>query len=135
MTSKLKIMNMDRRQLLSIIWIFVMFNMIYADIIGQLVPGWLDKVDTYSQMFEWWVLVIFSVLLEIPIGMTLLSRILSYKANRLVHTIAVPITILFVFLGGSLSPHYIFFASIECIAMSLTLWLSWKKWPEPILEI
>lgn len=126
-----KIINMDRRVLLSAIWVFVLFNMIYADIIGMLVPGWLELVDTYSKIFTGTTLVSFSILLEIPIAMTLLSRVLNYKANRLAHAIAVPTTILFVILGGSAHPHYIFFATIEVVAMSLTVWLAWKKWPTP----
>jgi hypothetical protein len=131
MNSKLNIMSMDRRVLLSAIWVFVLFNMIYADIIGQLAPGWLEKIDTYSQVLDWRVLLSFSVLLEIPIGMTLISRILNYKANRLLHTLAVPITILFVVLGGNTHPHYLFFASIECLAMALAAWLAWQTWSSP----
>jgi hypothetical protein len=128
MNSKLKMMSMDRRVLLSAIWVFVLFNMIYADIIGQLAPGWLEKIDTYSQILDWRVLLSFSVLLEVPIGMTLLSRILNYKANRLLHAFAVPITILFVVLGGNTHPHYLFFTSIECLAMAATAWLAWQPW-------
>ncbi len=103
--------------------------MIYADVITMLTPGWLERIDTYSKMFDWRILVGFSVLLEIPIAMTLLSRVLNDKASRWVHSIAVPITILFVVLGGSTHPHYLFFATVEVVAMSLTLWLAWKKWP------
>ena len=132
MNSK-KIINMDRRVLLAAIWIFVLFNMIYADIITMLTPGWLEQVDAYSKIFTWRTLLIFSILLEIPIAMTLLSRILNYKANRWTHTIAVPITILFVLFGGGevgdIHPYYAFFATIEIVAMSLTVWLVWKKWP------
>lgn len=129
MNSNKKLINMDRSVLLSAIWIFVLFNMIYADIITMLTPGWLERVDTYSKTFTGTTLVAFSILLEVPIAMTLLSRILNDKAIRWVHTIAVPITILFVVLGGSTHPHYIFFATIEVVAMSLTVWLAWKEWP------
>ena len=138
MNSNKKIIDMDRRVLLSAIWIFILFNMIYADIIGMLVPGYLELLDTYSKIFTWRTLVLFSILLEIPIAMTLLSRVLNYKANRWAHTIAVPITILFVMFGGSDGsippPSYLFFATIEVMAMSLTVWLAWKKWPNPELS-
>ena len=34
-----KRINVDKRVLLSAIWIFVLFNMIYADVITMLTPG------------------------------------------------------------------------------------------------
>ncbi len=76
-----KRINVDKRVLLSAIWIFVLFNMIYADVITMLTPGWLERIDTYSKMFDWRILVGFSVLLEIPIAMTLLSRVLQRVAH------------------------------------------------------
>lgn len=129
MNSNQKIIGMDRRVLLSALWIFVLFNMIYADIITMLTPGWLERVDAYSRRFDWKILVSFSILLEIPIAMTLLSRVLHPKANRWAHAIAVPITTLFVIAGGSLHPHYLFFATIEVVTMWAAVWLAWLKWP------
>ena len=123
--------NSERNDLLSIIWIFVLFNMIYADIIGMLVPGYLELLDGYSKLFTWRTLLLFSLLLEIPIAMTLLSQVLNDRANRWAHTVAVPVTILFVIWGGNAHPHYLFFATIESVAMLFTLWLAWRKWPTP----
>lgn len=127
MNSNTTIFGIDKRALLSTIWIFVIFNMIYADIISQLAPGWLDRIDEYSRTFDWKALLAFSILLEIPIAMTLLSRILNDKANRRAHTVAVPITIIYVIGGGSIDPHYIFFGGVEVAAMLLALWIAWKK--------
>lgn len=119
--------NMDRKVLLSALWIFVMFNMIYADIVNQLIPSWNEDMEGYREMFNGGTLLMFALLLEIPIAMTLLSRILSPQANRWAHTLAVPITCLFVMGGGtSLEPFYIFFASMEVAAMLAALWLAWK---------
>lgn len=126
--------NRDRETLLSAIWIFILFNMIYADIIGMLVPGYSELLDSYSKLFTWRTLLLFSVLLEIPIVMTLLSQVLNHKAIRWVHTVAVPITILFVILGGNTHPHYLFFATIEVAMMSLTLWLVWRPTAELSLD-
>src|SRR3546814_4932621 len=57
-----------------------------------------------------------AILLEIPIGLVLLSRILKYKANRLANIIAsVLMTLVMIgtLLMGGTSYHYIFFATIE----------------------
>lgn len=119
--------HLDKRTLLSALWLFVLFNMIYADIITMLTPGWLERVAAYSKLFDWRVLLSFAVLLEIPIAMTLLPHVLSDKANRWAHSVAVPVTVLFVALGGSTHPHYLFFVGVEIVAMSFTLWLAWQK--------
>ncbi|GAJ20993.1 unnamed protein product, partial [marine sediment metagenome] len=40
--------------------------------------------------------------------------------------IASVITIVFVVGGGSLTLHYIFFATIEVVCLSLIVWYAWK---------
>lgn len=134
MNSSNKTITVDGRTLLSTLWVFILFNMLYADIITMLTPGWLERVNTYSKLFDWRVLLGFSALLEIPIAMIFLSRVLSDKANRWAHSIAAPITILFVVLGGSTHPHYLFFASLEVVAMLLAVWFVWKPSPDSALR-
>ena len=75
-------------------------------------------------------LLVFSILLEIPIAMIFLSRVLKYRANRWANIIAGVITILFVIGGGNPSLSYRFFATIEVVCMSLIVWYAWK-WPNP----
>lgn len=118
----------DRMVMFSTLWIFVMFNMAFADIVGFMNPGALEDIMTGSVRFEitQGLLLVFSVLLEIPIAMIFLSRILKYKANRWANIIAAVITILFVIGGGNPSLSYIFFATIEVAAMSLIIWYAWK---------
>ncbi len=40
---------MERKALLSTMWIFVILNMIYADILGMLRPGYLEFLERMSQ--------------------------------------------------------------------------------------
>ena len=54
-------------------------------------------------------LLLFSILLEIPISMTILSRLLKYRANRQANIVAGAITIFWVIGGGNTSFSYIFF--------------------------
>jgi len=118
----------DRKVMFSTLWIFVMFNMAFADIVGFMNPGALEDIMTGSVRFEitQGLLLVFSVLLEIPIAMIFLSRILKYKANRWANIIAAVITILFVIGGGNPSLSYIFFATIEVAAMLFIIWYAWK---------
>lgn len=38
-------MDMERRTILSTLWIFVLLNMVYADILGMLRPGYLESLE------------------------------------------------------------------------------------------
>lgn len=71
---------------LSTLWIFVMFNMVFADIVGFLNPGTLENMIAMRPPPA--LLLLFSVLLEIPMAMIVLSRALNYRANRWADIIA-----------------------------------------------
>src|SRR2546425_2393894 len=80
----------DRKVLLTILWIFVLFNFTYADILtlyfngvlqkqamGELLAGHVGSI----QITQGFVLV-GAILLETSIAMVLLSWVLKYRANR-----------------------------------------------------
>ena len=116
---------------LSTLWVVVMFNIAFADIVGFLRPGALEQIMSGKVGFELTqgLLLVFSILLEIPIAMIFLSRVLKYRVNRWANIIAGVITILFVIGGGNTTLSYIFFATIEVVCMSIIIWYAWK-WPK-----
>ena len=122
----------DMKARLSTLWIFVMFNMLSADIYSFMIPGVLEELNTgyageiqITQGF----LLFAAIMIEIPIAMILLSRVLKYRANRWANIIAGAVTIAFVIGGGSTYLHYLFFATIEVVCMLLIVWYAWK-WPK-----
>ena len=123
--------QMNMKEKFSALWIFVMVNMIMADIVGFMEPGALEAIMTGNVGIEITgeLMLVFSILLEIPIAMILLSRVLKYRANRWANIIAGAITILFVIGGGDTSLSYIFFATIEVVCMLLIVWYAWN-WNE-----
>jgi Sec-independent protein secretion pathway component TatC len=124
---------MDTRAKLSTLWILVLFNMVFADIVGFMNPGSLERIITGSEAaFEitQGLLLVFAVLLEIPIIMVFLSRMLNRRANQLANTAAVVLTTLFVIGGRSDYLSYYFFATVEVVSMLLILWFAWS-WPKP----
>ncbi len=133
MNSNRKTVKMeDMKVKLSTLWIFVMFNMLFADILSFMNPGFLKELMTgYAGEIQitQGLLLGFAILLEIPIAMIFLSRVLKYRVNRWANIIAGPITIAFVIGGGSAALHYIFFATIEVVCMSLIIWYAWN-WPK-----
>jgi len=133
-TNKRTVEMQDRKALFSTLWIFVMFNMAFADIVGFMNPGALEDIMKGAVGFEITqeLLLVFSVLLEIPIAMIFLSRVLKYRINRWANIIASVITILFVMVG-TISLSYIFFASIEVVCMSLIVWYAWT-WRNPEVQ-
>jgi hypothetical protein len=115
------------REKLSTLWIFVMFNMVFADIVGFLNPGTLEEMMAMKPGTG--LLLTFSILLEIPITMIVLSRLLSYRTNRFANVLSGVITILWVIGGGNTSLSYVFFATIEVACMTYIVWCAWK-WTE-----
>lgn len=122
----------DRGVVLSTLWIFILFNMVFADIVGFMNPGALEGIITGAVGIEITqeLLLVFSVLLEIPIAMIFLSRILKSQINRWANIVACVITILFVIGGGSAYLSYIFFATVEVICMLFMIWYAWT-WRQP----
>jgi hypothetical protein len=124
----------DMKAKLSTLWIFVMFNMVFADIFSFMYPGFLKQivagnvVDGTQITPEF--LLIAAIVTEISIAMVFLSRLLKYGANRWVNIIGGVITILWVIGGGSTTLHYIFFATIEVACSLVIIWLAWK-WRNP----
>ena len=122
----------DLRTRLSTLWVVVLFNMVYADILTFIKPGalqtlWAGQAGVHITQG---VLVGFAILLEVPIAMIFVSRILKPGPNRWANTVAVVITTAFVIGGGSVDLHhlyYVFFAAVEVACMALIVWSVWTR--------
>ena len=119
---------------LSTLWIVIMFNMVFADVLSFMYPGFLKEVMTgYAGSIQITAgfLLGAAVVTEIPIAMIVLSRVLKRGANRWANIVAGVITIAYVIGGGPLDYlHYIFFAAVEVACALLIIWYAWK-WPKP----
>ncbi len=114
---------------LSTLWVVVMFNMVFADILTFITPGalqdlWAGQAGVHITPG---LLLMFAILLEIPIAMIFVSRVLKPEANRWANTVAAVITTAFVVGGGSLTLHYVFFATVEIGCMALIVWSAWTE--------
>ncbi|WP_437829164.1 DUF6326 family protein [Sorangium sp. So ce1153] len=127
----------DIKRLLSALWVFAMFNYLYADVVGLMDSTLLaqflrGQVGSLSITGEF--LFAAAVLMEIPIAMTLLSRVLPYRANRWANIVAG--TIKTAVVAGTLSighptGYYLFFALIEIACTTLIVVLAWRWAPRP----
>jgi hypothetical protein len=109
-----------------------MINVVVADIFSFMLPGFLGEVMAGSAAgfpITQGLLLVFAIIMEIPIAMIFLSRVLNKRVNRWANIIAAVITIIFVISGGSLYLHYYFFAGIEVVCLLLIIWYAWR-WPK-----
>jgi len=129
MSSERKVAIADMGTRLSTLWVVVMFNMVFADILTFITPGKLQELwaGQAGVHITPGLLLVFAILIEIPIAMIFASRVLKPGPNRWANTVAAVITTAFVVGGGSLDLHYVFFASVELACMALIVWSVWTR--------
>jgi hypothetical protein len=118
--------RVDTRAKLSMLWIFVILNMMYADVLSLMDPTSAIRARMVGTPMSPGFLLAGAILMETAIVMVVLSRLLPYKASRWVNTIVVAVNIFAVVTGGH-GLYYVFFAAIEVLAMLLIVWLAWKR--------
>ncbi len=127
----------DKRPVLSTLWIFATLNYLYCDLVSlmdshmlkQYLTGQVGAMQVTQQF-----LLGAGVLMAIPIGMVLLSRVLKYGLNRWANMIAgvlmtvVQAASLFV---GTPTPYYAFFSVLE-IAATISIFVTAMRWARPV---
>lgn len=126
-------MSQERRSILSALWLFTMLNFIYSDILMIIINPTI-YAKAASKMSGPTIL-IFAVLMEIPIAMVLLSRILPHRINRWANIVAGIESTIFVAstLMGRPPSYYVFFATIEIACTIFIVWYAWT-WREAVLK-
>ena len=125
MTSVIK----DKKVVLSTLWIFALFNYLYADVFTVFFNSTALK-QTFLMPQE--LVLAFAIMMETAIAMVLLSRILKYGANRwaniiagIFHTALVAWSIT----GEAPLPFAIMFSSIEIVCTLFITWyaITWRN--------
>jgi hypothetical protein len=123
-TNKLTTVFRDKKVILSTLWIFALFNYIYADIYNL-----FFNPAAQSGTIAQGVVFVTAILMEIAIAMVLLSRILKYGANRwanivagIIHTALVTCSLF----GETPLPFYMFFAAIEILCTLFIVGYAWR---------
>jgi hypothetical protein len=124
----------DKKIILSSLWIFAVFNYLYADILTLMDPVLLKKIisGTVAVQMTEGSLFAAAVLMETAIAMVILSRLLKYKANRIaniaagiLHTSAVFASMF----AGKPTLYYLLYGIIEMSCTIFIVLYSWK-WKE-----
>jgi hypothetical protein len=114
-----------------------MFNYLYCDVVmlmdndilKQFLSGRVDGTPiTREFLFG------AAILMEIPIAMTILTKVMRHKMNRLANlfsgTLMTGVQSATLFTGTTPSLYYIFFSAIEIACTVFIVWLAWS-WREP----
>jgi len=121
---------MEIKTKLSTLWVVIMLNLIFADILSIMIElvnkNNIEIIgnDVATTM------AIAAIITTIPISMIYLSRSLPYHINRIVNILAAFLTITYVIGGGSFTPHYIIIATIEVVLLFVIIFKA-LKWNNP----
>lgn len=124
---------------LSLLWIFVTVNYLFCDVftlhhgptLTELMTGTVNGIDM-NETF----LLGGAVLLEVPMAMIVLARLLPFGANRLANIIAGALMTVVqlgsLFLGEN-TLHYMFYSAIEIATTAAIVWLAlrWRQEAAP----
>lgn len=123
----------DIKERLSLLWLFALLNYLYADVVGVwAIVGSGMKFHGLPP----WALMSSAVLMEIPIAMIVLCRLLPYRMSRWANIIA---GIVLTAVNGFLTyvppllgwgrppafPEYLFFATIETVCTLIIIQQAW----------
>jgi hypothetical protein len=124
----------DIKERLSLLWLFALLNYLYADVFAL---WYIIGSRNFHVHLPPWVLMGSAVLMEIPIAMILLCRLLPFRANRLANIVAGVIETV---VNGSVTfipplvgagdripalPEYLFFATIETVCTLIIIRQAW----------
>jgi len=128
-----KLLTMERKAILSTLWVFVLLNMVFRDFHELVRPGLLEEMMTGivngTQVTDG-LLLLGGIMAEVFIIMVILARVLKVRANRWANIIVGIISIMLV-VSNNTAPDLddMFFAAIEVTALVVIVWYAWT-WPK-----
>ena len=131
MNTNKSIAGIDPKVKLSLLWIFVILNMAYADILSLMDPASIIRGIMVGAPMPAGGLLMGAIVMETSIAMVVLSWVLNYKVNRWVTSLIGVFMIVQIVIGGH-GPYYVFFATVEVACILLIIWFAWK-W-KPVVE-
>lgn len=125
-------MNIDKlatginpRVKLSLLWIFVIVNMAYADILSLMDPTSIIRGIMAGNPLPARGLLAGAIVMETSFAMVILPWASNYKVNRWVSTIIGLFMIWQIVIGGH-GLYYVFFETVEVLCILLIIWFTWK---------
>lgn len=117
--------NIKPQSLLSTLWTFILFNMLLRDLHEFPTEGYIEELMALKLSDK--IMLFYAFIVEIPILMVLLSRILDNTANKWANIIAGSVSLLGIMSTlPSADLDDFFFAIVNAIAIVTIFYLAWK---------
>jgi hypothetical protein len=124
-----------KNAILSTLWVFLVANYIYCDVFTHMQPAVIKELITGTlgsiQVTQGFLLTA-AIMMEIPIAMIVLSRVLTYRANRWANigagAIMAAIQVGTMGMGTPPTLHYLFYSAIEIACNLFIVWYAWKRY-------
>lgn len=129
-----QMLTIETKSKLSALWIFFLFNIIFRDIHEFVEPAFVQEVLTGTvngNPVTEHMLLLGGVMIEVPIAMVLLSRILPYGVNRWTNMIVAMLYGVLVPSFGTTDLDDTFHLIMEVAALSTVIWSAWR-WRNPL---
>ena len=117
--------GIDPRVKLSLLWIFVIVNMAYADILSLMDPASIIRGIMAGNPLPAGGLLAGAIVMETSFAMVILPWTLNYKVNRWA-TIIIGVFMIWQIVIGGHGLYYLFFTSVEVASILLIIWFTWK---------
>lgn len=128
-----KLTQVSIRSLLSTLWIFVLLNIAFRDIHELFRAGQLEEMiagNVNGTQITEELMLLGGIMIEIPIAMVLLSKLLPYRSNRWANLIASLLMVVIAFGNPPRDLDDFWFLAMEVIALLLIIWYAWR-WSHP----
>ena len=125
----------DRKKLLSVLWIYLTVNYIYCDVFTLHLAPYLEAFlsgDVGGMKITEEFLLMFAFIMQVPVIMIVLSRLLTFRLNKYFNVVAgiftTSVQAFTLTMGGS-TLHYKFFSILEIGTGILIIYLAitWKQ--------
>ncbi|MEM6437358.1 MAG: DUF6326 family protein [Cyanobacteria bacterium P01_D01_bin.115] len=129
-----QMLTIETKSKLSALWMVFLFNIIFRDIHEFVEPGFIEEALTGTvngTPVTEHMLLLGGVMIQVPIAMVLLSRVLPYGANRWTNMIVAMLYGLLVPAFGTTDLDDTFHLVMEAAALSTVIWVAWR-WRNPL---
>ena len=123
--------GIDPKVKLSLLWIFVVLLMVYADIVSLMDPTSMIRERMVGAPMSAGFLLAGAIVMVTSIAMVISPWILNYKVNRWVTMVIGAFMIQQIVAGGH-GLYYGLFETVEVACILLIIWFTWK-W-KPVVE-
>lgn len=128
----------DGKAILSTAWIFVLLNVIFRDIHQLFRPGMLAQMlsgTVNGAAMTDQVILLGGVMLQLPLAMVLLSRVLPDRANRWANLTAAPAVIAIILVPTLVTStpdlDDLLFTAVQVVGLLFIIGYAWSWRPKP----